>query len=99
MKWLVVIIALAVIAVALIWLRTARQTPGSSNPHRLDESVTPLGDAGDPLPPGGQAVAGGSTGGPPVDLPSNATWAGEEAGPSEPDGGDDLPPSETRPSA
>ena len=102
MKWLVIIAILVIIAVGMLWLRTVRQGPdtvSSRDPHRLDDSITPSGDADNPLPPGGQAVAGGATGGPPVDPPSGATWATEEAGPGEPGRGDDLPPSETRPGA
>ena len=100
MKWLVIIAILVIIAVALLWFRTVRQGPGtadSQQPHRLDDSLGSPGDADNPLPPGGMAVAGGATGGPPVDPPSGATWASEEAGPDETDLGDDLPPSETRP--
>jgi len=102
MKWLVIIVILIVIAVGILWLRTVRQGPDtvdSRQPHRLDESVEPTGDADNPLPPGGQAVAGGATGGPSIEPPSNDTWAAEEAGPGEPGRGEDLPPSETRPQA
>jgi hypothetical protein len=102
MKWLVIIAILVIVAVGMLWLRTVRQGPdtvSSRDPHRLDESVTPVGDADNPLPPGGAAIAGGATGGPPVDLPSGSTWASEEAGSGESEPGDDLPPSETRPGA
>jgi hypothetical protein len=102
MKWLVIILILVVIAVGLLWFRTVRQGPDtvdSRGPHRLDDSVAPADDADNPLPPGGQAVAGGATGGPPVDPPSSATWATEEAGRGEPGRDEDLPPSETRPNA
>ena len=102
MKWLVINAILVIIAVAMLWLRTVRQGPdtvSSHDPHRLDESIAPAADADNPLPPGGTAVAGGATGGPPVDPPSGATWASEEAGPSESGRDDDLPPSETHPRA
>lgn len=102
MEWLVIIVILIVIAVGMVWFRTVRQGPDtvdSSEPHRLDESITPAADADKPLPPGGTAVAGGGTGGPAVDPPSGSTWATEEAGRGEPGSGEDLPPSETRPGA
>ncbi|KRC65933.1 hypothetical protein ASE12_14895 [Aeromicrobium sp. Root236] len=102
MKWLVIIAIIVIVVIGILWLRTVRQGPDtvdSQRPHRLDDSVAPSGDADNPLPPGGQAVAGGATGGPPIDPPSSATWATEEAGPSESGPGEDLPPSETHPNA
>ncbi|KAA1395303.1 hypothetical protein [Aeromicrobium ginsengisoli] len=102
MKWLVIIAIIAIVVIGILWLRTVRMGPDtvdSRQSHRLDDSVTPTGDADNPLPPGGQAVAGGATGGPPIDAPSSATRASEEAGPTEPGPGEDLPPSETRPNA
>ena len=102
MKWLVIIAILVIVVVAMLWLRTMRQgsDANSSSPsHRLDESLAPPGDADNPLPPGGTAVAGGATGGPPIDAPSGATWATEEAGRGEPRPGEDPPPPEPRPQA
>ena len=100
MKWLVIIAVLIIVAVGMLWLRTVRQGPGtvsSRDEHRLDESVTPSGDEDSPLPPTTAAGAAGATGGPAANLPPSSTWAGEEAGPGEPNTGEDLPPSETRP--
>ena len=97
MKWLVIIAILVIVVVAMLWLRTMRQgsDANSSSPsHRLDESLAPPGDADNPLPPGGTAVAGGATGGPPIDAPSGATWASEEASRGEPRPGEDPPPPE-----
>jgi hypothetical protein len=102
MKWLVIIAILVIVVVAMLWLRTIRQgsdVDSSSPSHRLDESLAPPGDADNPLPPGGAAVAGGATGGPPIDAPSGATWATEEAGHGEPRPGEDPPPPEPRPRA
>jgi predicted lipid-binding transport protein (Tim44 family) len=97
-KWLVIIIViLIVIAVAMLWLRTARQGPStvdSRQPHRLDDSVMP------PASPGLR-----------VDTPTTTAAAAEAGadegvskgpqvpGPQEPADPDDLPPSETRPDA
>ena len=102
MKWLFIIAILIILAGGMLWLRTVRQGPeaaSSGDPHRMDESVTPSGDEDNPLPPSSAAGAGGATGGPAANLPSSSTWAGEEAGPGEPNTGEDLPPSETRPQA
>jgi len=102
MKWLVIIAILVIIAVGMIWLRTIRQgsdAAGSQPSHRRDESLPAPGDADNPLPPGGTAVAGGATGGPPIDAPSRDTWASEEARRGEPRPGEDPPPSEPRPQA
>jgi hypothetical protein len=101
-KWLVIIVILIVIVVGMLWLRTVRQGPDtvdSRDSHRLDESLTPPGDAGNPLPPGGPSVAGGATGASSVEPPSEATWASEEAGSGEVSPPDDLPPSESHPNA
>lgn len=102
MKWLVIIVILAIVVVGMLWLRTLRQNsaaPGSQESHRLDESLAPPADADNPLPPGGSAIAGGATGGPPVNPPSGATWASEEAHRGEPRPGEDPPPSDPRPQA
>jgi hypothetical protein len=102
MKWLVIIVILIVIVVGMLWLRTVRQGPDtvdSRDPHRLDESLIPPGDAGDPLPPGGPTVAGGPTGASSVEPPSESTWAAGEAGAGDVSPPDDLPPSETHPNA
>ncbi len=99
MKLFVIIIVLAIVAAAMVWLRMNRGAPDSSVHHRFDESISAPGDADNPLPPGGTAVAGGATGGASVDPPSTATWATEEAGPGHRDEDGDLPPSETHPNA
>jgi hypothetical protein len=102
MKWLVIIAVLIIVAVAMVWLRTARQgsdAPRSGQRHRLDESVAPAGDADNPLPPGGSGVVGSGAGGAAAEPPSSSTWASEEAGSDGPGPHEDLPPSETRPQA
>ena len=99
MKLFLTIIVLAIVAASVVWFLMNRGAPDASAPHRFDGSISPPGDADNPLPPGGAAVAGGATGGPAVDPPSTATWATEEAGPGHRDEDGDLPPSETRPNA
>ncbi len=100
MKWLVIIAILAIVVIAMLWLRTVRQgsdAAGAASSHRLDDSLAPSADADKPLPPGGTAVAGGGTGGPAVDPPSGATWASEEAHQGEPRPGEDPQPPGPRP--
>jgi hypothetical protein len=106
MKWLVIIAILIVIAVAMVWLRTVRQGPGtveSREPHRIDDSVIPpttLGLRPDtPSTSAGSAFGGGGTRQVPEEPGSDFAWEPEITGTEESEAQEDPPPPGTRPEA